>query len=130
MTTCVGAPIHGTTWHSVNWRDAIRTVRRAQGAPEVRIVKAMKQGRWNKVKALQRLLRCSFSARLLAVKRVTENQGKKTAGIDNVLWDTAKQKLQSVKDLNNYGYRAQPLRRVYIPKEKWQVTTARNTHDV
>ena len=113
MTTCVGAPIHGTTWHSVNWRDAIRNVRRLQ----VRIVKAMTQGRWNKVKVLQRLLRCSFSARLLAVKRVTENQGKKTAGIDNVLWDTAEKKWQNVKELNNRSYRAQPLRRVYIPKK-------------
>ena len=84
-----GAPIHGMNWYSVNWRSASRNVRRLQ----VRIVKAMKAGRWNKVKALQRLLRCSFSARLLAVKRVTENQGKITASIDNVLWDTVKQKL-------------------------------------
>ena len=108
-----GAPIHGMNWYSVNWRSASRNVRRLQ----VRIVKAMKAGRWNKVKALQRLLRCSFSARLLAVKRVTENQGKKTAGVDNVLWDTAEKKLQSVKELNNRSYRAQPLRRVYIPKK-------------
>ncbi|MCB0127467.1 MAG: reverse transcriptase N-terminal domain-containing protein, partial [Caldilineaceae bacterium] len=41
-----GAPIHGMNWYSVNWRSASRNVRRLQ----VRIVKAMKAGRWNKVK--------------------------------------------------------------------------------
>jgi len=112
VATCAGAPIHEVKWHGVNWRKVIRNVRRLQ----VRIVKAMQAGRWNKVKALQRLLRGSFSARVLAVKRVTENQGKRTAGVDREVWDTADKKAQGIEKLNEHGYRAQPLRRVYIPK--------------
>jgi RNA-directed DNA polymerase len=115
--SCAGAPIPEATWYSVNWRKALGNVRRLQ----VRIVKAVQQGRWNKVKALQRLLRCSFSARVLAVKRVTENQGRKTAGVDQVLWDTPVRKMQATETMNQRGYRAQPLRRVYIPKKNGKV---------
>ena len=57
---------------------AARNVRRLQA----RIVKATQEGRWNKVKALQRLLTHSHSGRVLAVKRVTENQGGRTPGVD------------------------------------------------
>ena len=49
--------------------DCERQVTRLQA----RIVKASREGRWGKVKALQRLLTCSFSGKALAVKRVTEN---------------------------------------------------------
>lgn len=45
-----------------------------------RIVKAQKEGRTGRVKALQRLLTTSFFAKALAVKRVTENTGKRTTG--------------------------------------------------
>ena len=59
------------TWHQINWSQAHRTVRRLQ----TRIVKATKEGNWRKVKALQRFLTRSFSGKIIAVKRVTENQG-------------------------------------------------------
>ena len=49
---------------------------------KARIVKAQEAGRYNKVKALQHLLTRSQSARVLAVERVTENDGRKTAGVD------------------------------------------------
>ena len=49
---------------------------------QARIVKAQEAGRYNKVKALQYLLTRSQSARILAVERVTENDGRKTAGVD------------------------------------------------
>ena len=62
-------------WREVNWRSVTVEVRRLQ----VRIVKAVEAGRWGKVKALQRLLTTSRSGKLLAVRRVTENQGRKTA---------------------------------------------------
>jgi RNA-directed DNA polymerase len=71
-------------WHTLDWEQAHRTVRRLQA----RIVKATQEGRWGKVKALQHLLTHSFSAKVLAVKRVTENQGKRTPGVDGELWDT------------------------------------------
>ena len=84
---------------------------------QVRIVKAQQEGRYNKVKVLQRLLKHSFSAKLLAVKRVTENKGKKTPGIDGVLWHSDKDKCKAVMDLDTIGYSAEPMRRVYIPKK-------------
>ncbi len=66
---------------------------------QVRIVKAQQEGRHNKVKVLQRLLKHSFSAKLLAVKRITENKGKKTPGVDGILWVTEKEKCRAVNDL-------------------------------
>jgi RNA-directed DNA polymerase len=49
---------------------------------QARIVKATQAGRWNKVKALQHLLTHSHSAKVLAVKRVAENEGRRTPGVD------------------------------------------------
>jgi RNA-directed DNA polymerase len=83
---------------------------------QARIVKATRERRWGKVKILQRLLTHSFSGKALAVKRVTENQGKRTAGVDHVLWRTAKAKFKAIGLLRSRGYRPLPLRRVYIPK--------------
>jgi len=99
-------------WHSIDWQSAHRNVRRLQA----RIVKAVRDGRWGKVKALQHLLTHSFSGKALAVKRVTENQGKRTPGVDGVLWNTPEKKAAAVGSLRQRGYRALPLRRVYIPK--------------
>jgi len=75
-------------WYEQDFRKAEREVRRLQA----RIVQATQKGRWNKVKALQHLLKRggdtrspithSHSGRLLAVARVTENDGKKTPGVD------------------------------------------------
>src|SRR5205807_8702397 len=108
-----GAPFHGVTdWHAIDWKSAHRNVRRLQA----RIVKATQEKRWGKVKALQRLLTHSFSGKALAVRRVTENQGKKTAGVDKVIWDTPEKKAQAIHDLKPRGYHPQPLRRGYIPK--------------
>lgn len=99
-------------WHAIDWQKAYRNVRRLQ----VRIVKAMQAGRWNKVKALQRLLTHSFLAKALAVKRVTENPGKRTAGVDRVIWDTPEKKASAIGQLRQRGYRPQPVRRLWIPK--------------
>jgi RNA-directed DNA polymerase len=66
------------------------------------------------VKALQRLLTRSFSGRAMAVKRVTENKGKNTAGVDREIWNTHKKQMDAVHTLRPRGYKAQPLRRVYI----------------
>lgn len=100
------------TWHQIDWGQAHRTVRRLQA----RIVKATTEGDWRKVKALQRFLTRSFSGKVIAVKRVTENQGKQTPGIDRVVWSTPEAKRQAVETLKRRGYRPLPLRRVYIPK--------------
>ena len=108
-----GAVSHSEVdWHSLDWEQAHRTVRRLQA----RIVKVTQEGRWGKVKALQRLLTHSFSAKMVAVKRVTENQGKRTPGVDGELWDTPQKKAKAVQSLRQRGYRPQPLRRKYIDK--------------
>src|SRR5690606_13406207 len=83
---------------------------------QVRIAKATKAGDWRRVKALQRFLVNSFSSRCLAVKRVTENAGKRTAGVDGATWSTPESKWHAVQQLSSRGYRPLPLRRVHIPK--------------
>jgi len=109
-----GASFHGTTdWQAINWQKAHRNVRRLQA----RIVQATKEKRWGKVKALQRLLTHSFSGKALAVRRVTENQGKNTPGVDRILWNTPQKKLNAIYSLRQRDYHPQPLRRVYIPKK-------------
>ena len=100
-------------WQSIDWKHVWRQVRRLQ----MRIAKAVKEGRWNKVKALQYLLTRSFYAKLLAVKRVTSNKGKNTPGVDGILWKGARVKWRAVFSLKRRGYRPQPLRRIYIPKK-------------
>ena len=99
-------------WRSINWTKAHKIVNRLQA----RIVQATKVGKRHKVRALQRLLTHSFSGKALAVKRVTENQGKNTPGVDKVLWNTPEKKAMAIQELQSRGYTAQPLRRLYIPK--------------
>jgi len=100
-------------WHAIDWRRVQRHVRTTQK----RIAKATQERDWRRVKALQRSLIHSFCARALAVRRVTENQGKRTPGVDRALWDTPALKWAAVVQLKQQrGYRPKPLRRVYIPK--------------
>jgi retron-type reverse transcriptase len=84
----------------------------------VRIAQATKVGRWGKVRALQRLLTHSYSGKVLAVRRVTENDGKKIPGVDQEIWGTPEKKTQAVHAFQRRGYQPQPLRRVYILKSK------------
>jgi len=113
MTAQAGAILNtASAWDAVNWRNIERNVGRLQA----RIVKAVQQKKWNKVKALQHLLTHSASGKLLAVRRVTLNDGRKTPGVDGELWDSPHKKLQGVISLTARGYRPRPLRRIYIPK--------------
>ena len=113
MTAQAGAILNTTsTWDAFDWRTIEDNVRRLQA----RIVKAVQQKKWNKVKALQHLLTHSASSKLLAVRRVTVNDGRKTPGVDGKLWDSPHKKLQGVISLAARGYRPMPLRRIYIPK--------------
>ena len=115
MTTAktVGAvSSEAAEWYAIDWQAIQRNVRRLQ----VRIAQATKVGRWGKVRALQRLLTHSYSGKVLAVRRVTENDGKKTPGVDREIWDTPEKKTQAVHAFERRGYQPQPLRRVYILK--------------
>jgi len=100
-------------WKSIDWKLAEAEVNRLQ----VRIAKATQEKKWNKVKRLQYLLTHSYYAKLLAVRKVTTNKGKKTPGVDKVLWNTPAQKMTAVLSLTDKGYKASPLRRVYIEKK-------------
>ena len=103
----------GVTWNDIPWATVQRQVRRLQA----RIVKATQDGRHNKAKALQWLLTHSFSGKALAVKRVTENKGKNTPGVDKVTWKTPRTKTNAIASLKRRGYSSLPLRRVLIPKK-------------
>lgn len=100
-------------WHSIEWDLVMRNVR----ATQVRLAKATQKRDWRRVKSLQRSLIHSFSGRALAVRRVTENQGKRTSGVDRELWDSPSLKWEAIGRLKNRrGYTPLPQRRVYIPK--------------
>ena len=111
-TLAGAAPDLASDWHSIDWKKVKRNVRRLQA----RIVKAVREGRWGKVKALVYLLTHSFSGRALAILRVISNSGAKTPGVDGVTWNTPEAKTAAFSTLRRHGYRPQPLRRVYILK--------------
>ncbi len=109
----IGAPPSCLKWNSIDWNTIEKHVRRLQ----IRIAKATRERRWGTVKSLQWLLTHSFYAKLLAVKRVVSNRGRKTAGVDGITWTTSKQKFDAVWSMRRRGYHPQPLRRIYIPKK-------------
>lgn len=99
-------------WHSINWRKLERRVYKLQK----RIYQASQRGDLKTVRKLQKLLLKSWSAKALAVRRVTQdNTGKKTAGVDGVKSLSPKQRLKLVNKLH-LGSKSQPVRRVWIPK--------------
>lgn len=100
------------SWSKIDWEKCVESVERLQA----RIVKATQERRFNKVKSLQWILVNSFAAKALAVKRVTENKGKRTAGVDGILWSTPQLKFKAIQTLTKRGYKPSPLKRVYIPK--------------
>ena len=100
-------------WKSINWKKVEKKVKELQA----RIARAVREGKFRLVKSLQWLLTHSFYAKLLAIKRVVTNKGKRTPGVDGVIWKSPKQKMQAVNLLSRRGYRPLPLRRVYIKKK-------------
>ncbi len=99
-------------WHNIDWAKCHARVRSFQA----RIVKATRNNRWNKIKILQHLLTNSFAAKALAVKKVTENKGAKTTGVDGERWNTPTEKAKAIAELEIKTYKPKPLKRVYILK--------------
>lgn len=100
-------------WNEINWAKVQRKVFKLQK----RIFQAVKSGQKAKARNLQKLLVKSHSAKLLAVKRVTQdNQGKNSAGIDGKKIIYAYQREKLAKELTSKGYKSKALRRVWIPK--------------
>jgi len=119
MKTQPAAPVASASfdgmkdWHDLDWARIQQTVRKTQ----LKIAQATGEGNRRRVKRLQRLLTHSFYGRCLAVRRVTENRGRKTPGVDGETWGTPQAKLQAVGRLSKKrGYRPKPLRRGWIPK--------------
>ena len=100
-------------WSKIDWNKCERFVQKLQA----RIVKAQREGRHNKVKALQWMLTHSFYAKALAVKRVTTNKGKSTSGVDKITWSSPLAKAKAIFTLKRRGYKPQPLKRVNIKKK-------------
>src|SRR6266581_4858209 len=99
-------------WNDVPWKHSGRAVFKLQK----RIYQASQRGDVRGVHRLQRLLMKSWSARLLAVRRVTQdNRGKRTAGVDGVKNLTPPQRLRLTQTLS-LAANTQPTRRVWIPK--------------
>src|SRR5262245_38155153 len=111
-TPAGAAPGLASDWHAIPWHKVWRNVRRLQA----RIVKAVQEGRWGKVKALVYLLTHSFSGRAAAILRVTTNPGANTPGVDGEIWNTPEAKTAAFSRLRAAGYHPRPLRRVHIPK--------------
>jgi len=99
-------------WETIDWSKAEREVKQLQR----RIAQAVREKRWGKVRVLCRILTRSQSAKWLAVRRVITNKGARTPGVDNILWWSPQQFWDAAQSLTRRGYRAQPLRRVYIVK--------------
>jgi RNA-directed DNA polymerase len=101
-----------TSWNHINWNKVETSVNRLQS----RITQAVSTGKWNLVKRLSYLLTHSHYAKLLAIRNVIQNKGKRTAGIDGELWNTPESKMKAAKSLTDRRYKAKPLKRVYIEK--------------
>ena len=88
-----------SAWSQIDWQHAHSQVRQLQ----MRIAKAVREGKWGKVKSLQWMLTHSHHAKLLAVKRVSQSSGAKIPGVDGVLWCTAEQKIFAALSLQRRG---------------------------
>ncbi|GAB6286134.1 MAG: group II intron reverse transcriptase/maturase [Methanoregula sp.] len=100
-------------WKSIDWNRVEKFVNNLQS----RIASAAKNRNWKKVSKLSRLLTRSYYAKLYAVRKVTDNKGSKTPGVDGVIWHSYAAKMRAVLSLTSKGYHAKPLSRKYIRKK-------------
>lgn len=104
-----------TPWKKINWKNAEESLK----ANQAKLYKALKDGADNKeIADIHNNIVTSFYGRALAVRRVTQNSGGKTPGIDKEIWKTDEQKYNALKALSRIGvdYQAKPVRRVWITK--------------
>src|SRR5215216_7565470 len=110
MATATTTPMD--RWETLPWRTIQRSVFKVQK----RIYQASQCDDVKAVRKFQRLLMSSRSAKLLAVRKVTQdNRGKGTAGVDGVKALTPRHRLKLAHTLR-IGHKAKPVRRVWIPK--------------
>ncbi|MBO1916629.1 reverse transcriptase N-terminal domain-containing protein [Providencia rettgeri] len=91
---------HSTGWHTINWKAChARCESYSYG-----LQRQTRQQQWRQVRELQRILTRSFSGKAVAVRRVTENTGKRTPGIDGK-YGTHRRRKMGICSLNLCGYR-------------------------
>ncbi|CBJ80599.1 reverse transcriptase-like protein (fragment) [Xenorhabdus bovienii str. Jollieti] len=96
-STEVSASPNGTQWQSIDWKAIESHVLKLQ----MRIAKATREGEHGKAKALQWVLTHSILAKLLAVKRVSQNKGSHTLGIDGIIWNTDARRMAAANQLKS-----------------------------
>jgi len=105
-------------YQSIDWKKAYFEIQKDQHD----LVKVYRiEGYGPKTIALQHKILTSFASRAIAVRRVVTNSGGKTPGIDRVLWDTSQKRTNAILELKHFlqnpkEYKAQPVKRVFIPK--------------
>lgn len=104
-----------TPWADITWRAVEGHVRQRQE----RLSRAATHTAGRTVNNLQKLLVRATSTTRLAIRRLTqENQGKHTAGMDGMVYDTPEARWKVFQEgLSLKGYTPRPVRRVYIPKD-------------
>lgn len=99
-------------WNTIPWETIGIQVRKLQK----RIYLASKKGDIKEIRKLQHILTESYHAKLLATRRVTQdNKGKKTAGIDGIKMLNPEKRFKIVMEVGMRG-KSSPLRRVWIAK--------------
>ena len=99
-------------WNQIKWKKVEHNVYKFQ----CRIYRATKLGKRSRIRKLQKILLSSYEAKLLAVKRVTqENRGKNTSGIDGIKSIPKNNRITLAKSLNIPSL-AKSVKRVYINK--------------
>jgi len=101
-------------WDQINWSQVEKTILRLQQ----RIFMAKVKGDVKGMESLQRLLASSWAAKLLAIRKVgQENSGRKTPGIDGVVSNSNADREHLLEDgLRLKDYVPSPVRRIFIPK--------------
>lgn len=106
-----------THWHNINWKQVEEFVSNAQND----LVVAYEEEKFTKLHEMQYNLMMSFEARAYAVRQVTSNDGKKTPGVDNIIWKGTAAKTLAISELRRVvispkSYKPQNIRKILIPK--------------
>ncbi|MEG4322444.1 MULTISPECIES: reverse transcriptase domain-containing protein [unclassified Microcoleus] len=104
------------SWRDLPWKQFRRNLFRLQR----RVFKAISVGDKRKARSLQKLILKSHSARMLAIRQVTQlNAGKKTAGMDGKKSLTFEERfaLADLISANHTNWKHQGLREIPIPKK-------------
>lgn len=113
-------PSASELWQRLPWKKFRRTLFRLQR----RVFKAVRAGDRRKARSLQKLILKSTSARLLAIRQVTQlNAGKRTPGVDgkSSLYFKERFELSETLRANVNNWQHQGLRQIPIPKKNGKI---------